>query len=299
MRIHFSNVNFSSSSGPNSFAGRLAHALAGRGHQIVNARDPYDVFLAFIEPSSEPREGARYIQRLDGIWFKPEQFHTHNRRIRKTYDRCDHVVFQSQFDKEMIEHHWDSRPSSVIHNGIGMVEHAPANIMSKVGRVFVCSSNWHPQKRLSENVRLFQLIRQEGDILFVLGSHPDVSLDPARGEHYVGSVSHADCLSIFRRADWMIHLAWLDHCPNVVVEAMSQGTPVICAASGGTRELVGDEGVVIPEVREYRFELTDYDDPPPVDLTRFVLPAPPVVNPSRFDIQRVVDRYEKVFLGDQ
>lgn len=298
MRIHFSNVDFGSSSGPNTFANRLAQALAERGHQIVGAHDKYDIFLAFIEPASTPKPSARLIQRLDGIWFKPEQFHTRNRLIKATYERADYVIFQSQFDQNMVEHYWGKRPSTVIRNGISLKVDLRSDLEFPVGieRVFVCASNWHPQKRLSENVRLFHQVRNPRDILVVLGKNPDIFLDQSRGEYYLGSLPHSDCLTIYRRADWMIHLAWLDHCPNVVVEAMSQGTPVICAASGGTPELVQDEGVIVPEIREYTFELTNYDDPPPVDLTNFVLPdVPPKVNPMRFDIQLVADQYENVF----
>ena len=84
MKIHFSNVNFSSSTGPNTFGSRLANELTKKGHQIVNQNEIYDIFLCFIEPSSKPREGSKFIHRLDGIWFKPEEYHTHNKWIKWT-----------------------------------------------------------------------------------------------------------------------------------------------------------------------------------------------------------------------
>ena len=49
MRIHFDNVNFSSRSGPNTFASRLATVLTERGHEIVNYNEDHDVVLVFIE----------------------------------------------------------------------------------------------------------------------------------------------------------------------------------------------------------------------------------------------------------
>jgi glycosyltransferase involved in cell wall biosynthesis len=54
---------------------------------------------------------------------------------------------------------------------------------------------------------------------------------------------------VFAVADWMIHLAWADHCPNVVVEALSQGTPIICGEVGGTKEMIahGAYGVVLKD----------------------------------------------------
>ena len=102
MKIHFSNVNFSSSSGPNSFGGRLAQELALRNYQIVDKDEDYDIFLCFIEPASVPDQKARFIHRLDGIWFKPAQFKTHNVNIKSAYNKCDHVIWQSNFDKNMV-----------------------------------------------------------------------------------------------------------------------------------------------------------------------------------------------------
>ena len=97
-------------------------------------------------------------------------------------------------------------------------------------------------------------------------------------------------------ADCMIHLAWLDHCPNVVVEAISQDCPVVCSASGGTKELVGSGGFIVPETETYNFELTDYDDPYPLDLSclREVNIQDLSVCKDHIDLQKTADQYEKI-----
>ena len=302
MRIHFSNVNFSSRTGPNTFAYRLASKLAERGHHIVDANENYDTFLAFIEPASMPLPSSRFIQRLDGIWFKPEQFHTHNVGIKWAYENAHHVVWQSEFDRGMTEHHWGEKEGTVIHNGIDLKQSEKRLFLNKTdfyGRTFVCSANWHPQKRLAENVRLYRKIRKPGDCLLVLGNNPDCTLDPSNNELYFGSLSHEECLHVYKSADWMIHLAWLDHCPNVVVEALSQGCPVICASTGGTKELVNGRGIIIKD-KPYNFELTDYDNPPSLDFEGFDLPAGllrPTFEIPDLDINFVADRYEAVLRG--
>ena len=268
MKIHLSNVDFRSKSGPNSFAGRLAKRLADVGCDIVDHNDEYDCMLAFIEPRSMPRPGSRLIQRLDGIWFKPEEFEIKNRNIKKFYEKSDHVIFQSNFDKEMIEHHWGpSRHSSVIHNGINLdkveiTDLQIREIRNRFERIFVSSASWHRQKRLKENTDLFLKIAgsDEKACFIVMGRNPDHLVSHPR-IFYTGEVDHDICLQIYRVSDWMIHLAWLDHCPNVVVEAISQGCPVICTNSGGTSEIVRDNGVIIPEIKDYKFELLDYDNP--------------------------------------
>lgn len=304
MNIHFSNVNFSSNSGPNTFAHRLANCLTEMGHNIVNQDDDYQIFLAFIEASSAPKKNAKVIQRLDGIWFKPDEFHTHNKNIKALYDYADSVIWQSEFDKNMTEHHWGKKFGKVIHNGAPIERKNASNdtirqIRSSYKKVFVCSANWHRQKRLKENVELFLKMKEvfPDSCLVIMGSNPDFY---ARHKDilYTGAISHDLCLQIFSIADWMIHLAWLDHCPNVVVESLSQGCPVICTDSGGTKELVRDNGLVIPENTPYHYELADYDNPYGLELE---LPSLPdvVVDNSYIDIKKVAKKYVDAMIGEK
>jgi glycosyltransferase involved in cell wall biosynthesis len=283
MKIYFDNVNFSSNTGPNTFGSRLAQELA-KNHdvEIVGAAEDYDVFLCFFEPTRRPRPPAKFFQRLDGIWFKPEEFESHNQLIKWAYRQADGVIWQSDFDKKMTTHWWGDRLGRIIHNGIDLQNRPQAGEEAKKFRdtydkIFVCSSGWHRQKRLKENIDLFQKFAGESDILLVLGSNPDEIVTDSRIK-YLGHLSHQHCLEIYSIADWMIHLAWLDHCPNVVVEALSQKCPVICSSSGGTKEIVLNNGIVVPEQEEYAYELCNYDDPPQLDFSDISLEEVQVSN---------------------
>ena len=298
MKVYFNNVNFSSSSGPNTFGSRLANELAKNPEvKIVDAKDDYDIFLCFIEPTHSPRPSSKLIQRLDGIWFKEGQFESHNKLIKWAYDRADSIVWQSQFDKEMTVKWWGERSGKVIHNGIEIKPAEPSTeileFSKKFDRVFVCSSNWHRQKRLKENIELFKLVSGENDGLLVMGNSPDHVLNEER-IYYSGQIPHQSCLEVYAAADWMIHLAWLDHCPNVVVEALSQNCPVICTDSGGTKELVRDNGVIVPESIKYEYQLCDYDNPPSLDLSKISLNKIEVQN-DYLDISKVAIQYLDLF----
>jgi glycosyltransferase involved in cell wall biosynthesis len=297
MKVYFDNVNFSSRSGPNSFAHRLANALV-ENHEIdiVGKNDDFDVNLCFIEPTIKVDKERKLVQRLDGIWFKPEEFETHNINIKRAYDECNHVIWQTDFDRKMTTKWWGSQKGSVIHNGIEIKEPSVSFSTEKEEgtRFFVCSANWHRQKRLSENVKLYRKLRSKNDFLFVMGSNVDVQLRQDLREFYLGNLTHDQCLSVYRKSDWMIHLAWLDHCPNVVVESLSQGCPVICTDSGGTHEIVRDNGVIIPEDVLYNFELLDYDNPSKLSFSN-IQELPKVnVEASYLDINLVAKRYFEV-----
>lgn len=303
MRVHFDNVNMIARTGPNVFANRLARALVVGGHDIVESGRDADVSLVFIEPTGAPL-ASKIVQRLDGIWFKPEEFHTHNVKIKSLYDRADAVIWQSEFDRQMTTRWWGDRSGQVIHNGIDINPVTEFNIAelarirASYDLVFCCSANWHAQKRLMSNLLLFDHLRKtlnKRACMFVMGSNPDVrTTDPH--VFYTGSQTPEVYLQIFSASDWMIHLAWADHCPNVVVEALSQMTPVICSSVGGTKELVGHFGIVLDDV-SYNFELFDYDNPPSIDVTQVTsLPAKSELGkPTDIHIGSCVRKYVSLF----
>ena len=272
MKIHLDNVNLNSNSGPNSFAKRLSKGLIESGHEVelYDGRSS-DISVVFIEPSGRPL-AKKVVQRLDGIWFSPEEFETKNSNIKNLYQNSDGVIWQSEFDKEMVTKWWGNHQNGVIiRNGIDLnpvkkfTIPALEQIRNQYEMVFVCSANWHPQKRLLENINLYKHLRKfyKSAALIVMGSNPVQVAD--NHIFYTGPQPHEVCLEVFSCSNWMIHLAWLDHCPNTVVEALSQGTPVICSEQGGTKELVKEFGVILKESKSYNYELTNYDNPPPMN----------------------------------
>lgn len=301
MKIHLDNVNMSSNSGPNSFGKRLAMGLIESGHEVeLYDGKNSDVSIVFIEPTGRPL-AKKVIQRLDGIWFSPEEFEEKNFSIKKLYHEADGVIWQSEFDRGMTTKWWGNpKNGTVIRNGINAPEikkfQIPAleQIRQHYEMLFVCSANWHPQKRLMANIDLYKHLRSfySSAALIVLGSNPIKVADPHI--FYAGSQPHEVCLEIFSAANWMLHLAWLDHCPNTVVEALSQGTPVICSEQGGTKELVQNFGVILKEKNEYNFELTNYDNPPILDLTQINKKLPEkekLGNPFDVTMNRTMKEY--------
>lgn len=278
MKIHIDNVNVSAPTGPNVFAKRLSKAFIESGHEIeFNDGTECDVSLVFIEPSGAPL-AKKTVARLDGIWFKPEEFLTKNRHIKLFYQATDAVIFQSQFDKSFITKWWgEHEKSSVITNGI---RQAPVTKFSSPElekirgmhkKIFVCSANWHPQKRLDDNIKLFQHIKktiEPNSCCIVLGNGVEKQVP---GVFYCGSIPENLCLEVFAMSDWMLHLAWLDHSPNSVVESLSQSTPVMCSENGGTKELVGDFGIILKEQNPYSFTLENYDNPPTIDVSQITM----------------------------
>ncbi len=250
MRIIFDNVNFSSSSGPNSFAGKLARSLIKMGHK-VNESPECDVQLAFIQAT---QKFGPIVQRLDGIYFNSEQdWKSLNDPIKKTYLNSSAVIFQSRFNKELTEKYFGEKSKSVvIHNGTDLDLIKKIDILShpeidKFENVWSCASSWRPHKRLSENVRYFLEHASEKDCLVIAGNNPDYEINHKR-IFYVGNLSWLQLIALYKRSKYFLHLALMDHCPNVVVDARAAGCKIICSSSGGTKEIAGDNSVIIQDM---------------------------------------------------
>lgn len=281
---------------------RLAQQLSLNGHVIADS-DDYDVAIVCIEPSTRLLPGKPFVHRVDGIWFSPHEFQTKNVNIKRTYEQANHIVFQSNFDQKMVEKWWGVRENrSVIRNGIDLTRVSASNnltlqeLRTRYKKICVCASNWHPQKRLRNNVEVFKHIRKTIEpysCLVIMGANPDYKVADAN-IYYTGSLPHELCLEMYSVANWMIHTAWLSHCDNVCIEALSQGCPVICSESGGTAELVGKNGIVLKEKSEYSFELLDYDSPPPIDVEQIKHLPDIEVSCPELDIRLVANAYEKV-----
>ena len=307
MRIHFDNANFAAPTGPNTLARRLALAFDELGHTVTvgNATDA-DVSLVFIERSGAPL-AKKYVHRIDGIWFKPQDYEHRNKNIKVTFDAADAIVWQSAFNKRQISGWWgDKEKNTIIHNGIKIspvtkfTSPELEQIRRSYDKVFVCSSNWHSQKRLQANIDMYHHLRDdvlgEKCCLIVMGQNafPFVG-DPH--VFYANSVPEDIYMQVYSMADWMIHLAYLDHCPNVVVECLSQETPVICSSDGGTKELISEFGIIVNEETPYDFTLKDYDSPPNIDVKQVTsLPPKKSLGPHHdIDITNVAKKYIELF----
>ena len=84
---------------------------------------------------------------------------------------------------------------------------------------------------------------------------------------FVGTLSPELLISLYKRSEYFIHLAWLDHCPNVVVDARASGCKVICSSAGGTKEIAGP-GAIIIEEQEWDMSPVDLYNPPLMNFNK-------------------------------
>lgn len=287
MKIWFENVDFTSDSGPNSFGQKLHKQFLNLGHECEEAHndevdviDRPDVILCFIE-SSRPvfhTVNIPTILRLDGIYFNTKfDWQSQNKNIKRTYDNVEGIVFQSEFaKKEIFEFFGPHDNATVIQNGadidyINTVQPAQNKILDSFENVWASSATWRPHKRLKENVDYFLEHSTDKDCLVIAGKRfPDVDYSKVLQSDrvfYVDQIPSETLFSLYKRSKYFLHLAWLDHCPNVVVDALASGCQIICSSTGGTKEIAGKDAILIEE-EEWGICPVDLYSPPALDFSK-------------------------------
>ena len=175
-----------------------------------------------------------------------------NQPLRRALQAADHVLYQSDFSKHSADlflgepgGRWEVLSNAVDVNHFTPAAHAPSG-----GPVLLLGGDQTQAYRLELALRT---------LAAVLGRHPDARLlvtgrlvspvEPLLEElglgdrvEVVGPYSQREAPGVFQRAHLLLHTKVMDPCPTLVLEAMAAGLPVVYPASGGTVELVGDEG---------------------------------------------------------
>lgn len=258
MSDHF--IDLSGGGGPGIFAKRLSFGLIESGCRFNPSSTNR---ISIIE--GQKVDGANNILRLDGLYFYKDD--SRNSNIFSCYDNFDHIVFQGEFCRDQYEAFTGTkRPHTIIRNGAPkeFFERRERRASSK--KRIVASASWRRHKRLEETVEAFKDSRLKNVDLFVLGGADYWNKSLSKNVHMLPQMNYSRIYEFLRDFDAMIHLAWLDWCPNSVVEGLASGLPVLCSHNGGTKELVKENGVVIQLEEDYipGTELDLYS-PPRVD----------------------------------
>ena len=269
MNIYLDNVDLNSSSGPNHFGKKLKKYLEKLGASINDGAP--DIQLSFIEAQRDAK-GIPLIQRLDGIYFnRMFNYNEQNKNIMNTYTSATGVVFQTEFNRRLTFQYFGHYPNStIIRNGadLEMINQAAPlenDILAKHDRIWCCASSWRPHKRLRENIEYFLFSSGDNDCLVVAGKTSEM-IQHER-VYYVGQLNITTLISLYKASSVFVHLAWLDHCPNVVVDAKACGCEIICSSSGGTKEIAGQDARLILE-DEWDLSPTDLYKPPKLNFQR-------------------------------
>lgn len=293
MKLQLENVNLSSNSGPNSFASKLSSYIGVHGVQLNSGIA--DAYLCFIESPRHKYDKPMY-QRLDGIYFNTVQdYNSLNSNIRRTYEMATGVIFQSHFNKMLTTKYFGEHTNSIIiHNGADLkaINETPELGLDRYENLWACAASWRPHKRLSENIRYFFEHSGPNDGMIIAGNVPIEQRIKDSRLHYVGVLNQVQLYSLYKKSKFFVHLAWLDHCPNVVVDARACGCIIVCSSAGGTKEIAGSNAIIIEE-EEWDFRPIALYEPPKLDFDRKINTG----GESQIDMKKVSKLYKEYIFG--
>jgi glycosyltransferase involved in cell wall biosynthesis len=205
------------------------------------------------------RRGIPVVVNQSGVAYRGwagDETEEINRRFRRGLLAADHVLYQSEFCKRSADEFLGEPRGSweVLYNAVDVEHFAPADKPPDEVPVLLLGGDQTQEYRLELALRT--LAHLPGTRLIVTGrlvSDPGRLLDELALRdrvEFTGRYAQREAPGLFNRAHLLLHTKVLDPCPNLVIEAMACGLPVVYAKSGGTVELVGDEaglGVSHPE----------------------------------------------------
>jgi len=227
-------------SGKGRFMQRLSTVFTAHGIEpVYNLADKTDIDFYISKFHYGTHNCKKRVLRLGPVQIDKGKDYKHlNRKKRNALKNVDGVIYQSAFAKKMCDSiiGGTTRPHTIIFNG-AIPWNGPA-IQSPYAVNFMASARkWTSQKRLMDTLTAFLSAAIPDSGLFVVGDTGDQKVIRHKNIKYFGPVNDKILFSLHKLCNAMVHIVWLDVCPNGVVEALVNGCPVISNDQGGTCEL--------------------------------------------------------------
>jgi len=222
-------------------------------------------------------------------------FQKFNKLILHNYYIADNIIFQSQFSKKSFETTLLRKPidkkHTIIYNGVDLERFKPSSQKINSNLQILVSHKMHPVKRFDQIPKIIkELVKKYPNLMVnVLGDgiknpyrlnentldyfKKQVSLHGLDNNfNFIGHIEPNLLADFYVQNDFMLNLSYSDPCPNVVIEAMACGLPVIAPIHGGIAELVSDERLLVKEnLNEYDFDtMGDYKSLPQIPVEKYL-----------------------------
>ncbi len=218
-------------------------------------------------PSNSPLPKA-IISKINNLFLLYK-----NNILIKNYNYADKVIYQSEYSKFLIEeflfkrNNIERKESTIIKNGVDLKRFKPKERIKQNDELnILVSHRMVPPKRVHLIPEISRELNYMGinHKIHVVGSgvkNPwDKFIDTEQRIQnnilktntqsnfiFHGYVDPDELPQFYSECDLMLNLSYADPCPNVVVEAMACGLPVIAPNSGGIRELVPSKELLVNE----------------------------------------------------
>ena len=198
---------------------------------------------------------VKVVQRVDGSARDYGRTDDADDRQARVNMLADITIFQSNYGKYSTTQKFKviTQDGPVIYNPVD------TNLFSPDGekldfpyRVKVCHVTFstNPKKGIRE---VYEVAQANPDIDFILcGRYEDLPQIP--NIHFLGHLGREELARVMRSCTLLMFFSENEACPNVVLEALASGLPILYKDSGATSEVVGKCGLKV-KVGNFREQL--------------------------------------------
>ncbi len=231
---------------------------------------PTDFTLLYLGSSALPRDlrpllALAHRRRIpvvlnqDGVAYPGwagDRVEEVNAPLRRALCAATHVLYQSAFCKESADRFLGEATGSweVLSNAVDVERFTPAEPPAG-GPVLLLGGDQTQAYRVELALEtLAEVAKTHPNATLVVTGRVTAPVEPLAAQlgvaervRVTGRYAQRDAPALYRAAHLLLHTKVNDPCPNVVLEALASGLPVVYPASGGTVELVGDDaGIGVP-----------------------------------------------------
>ena len=239
-----------------TFVGNMRRWLDRHGWPYTSDIDAeYDVLFVnswVIAPQAVRRVKAAkprvtVAHRLDGAAIDYGSNPASDRVQARVNLYADVTIFQSEYSKFSTREKFKviAHDGPVIYNPVDVEQFTPVGTRRELpaGVPRIACASWSVNRRKG-TWQIDELAARHPDALFVLCGRFDAVADRPNIVR-LGHLTRDGMAEALRSCDVFLNLSENDPCPNVVLEALASGLPVLYRPSGGVPELVGDCGAPI------------------------------------------------------
>lgn len=194
------------------------------------------------------RTRYKIVHRLDGLRAIYKGEFIPNDQVQIDLSQlADYIIFQSKFSLYSFEKFgYNKNNYTIIHNGVNQnIFNCNGKIFSKNKKIKVLSSSW--SDGLNKGFKTIADFSENERVESYFVGRWNESVDK-KNVKVIPPIEREQLAELYKTMDVFLHAAKNDPCPNVVLEALSCGLPVLYHNSGGTVEIASRYGVSLSDV---------------------------------------------------
>lgn len=249
---------------------------------ILFAFSPTTISGEIIERAK--KSGTKFVLRIDGI---PEDNRNSGKGTRRLIEyalKADFIIYQTNFVLQTVGRILSDNgvecPSKVVHNGVDtdiFTPDGPKVAFPGSPKILHINYRKDNNKRYEEVVQMYRELwtHRKDTNLLLMGRYPtewmDYNMGFFNGERFqrLGVVEDEKVKAQYiRSCDVFFYPSYADPSPNVVLEVLACGVPVIYQGYGGVAELVRGAGISINTKIDYQYMIESFINPTVRDLWR-------------------------------